>query len=285
MKPPPFAYERPRGVEEVLGLLAEHGDEAQILAGGQSLVPVLNLRLSYPVMLVDVRDIGELRDARFGDGAELGAMITHASIEDDTVPDPTGGFLPHVARGIGYRAVRNRGTIGGSLVHADPSAEWPVVMCALGADVVVRSVRGTRIIPIRDLYRGHFTTTIDPDDLLLRVDIPSLEPNVGLGFHKQARKVGEFAESLAVAICTHGPDDDLEDLDLWLGAASDVPLRISGIADVVRHEQPSSRLRAVHAHVAAALPEPSNSEGRYLRHLHGVAAGRALAHALEQETQ
>ena len=284
MKPPPFAYERPRDVEHVLSLLAEHGDEAKVLAGGQSLVPVLNLRLSYPTVLLDVGEVSELRDVRFGDGARLGAMVTHAAIEDDTVPDPSHRLLSQVAHGIGYRAVRNRGTVGGSLAHADPSAEWPVVMSALDANVVVRSQRAERTIPVRDLYRGHFTTTIEPDELLVRVDVPSVAPRARWGFHKQARKVGEFAESLAVALAEPDADDGLATLDVWLGAAADVPVRVDGLADVLRDEPPATRDRAIRAHVADALPEVQTREDRYLRHLHGMAACRAIDQALEQET-
>lgn len=284
MKPPPFAYERPQDIEHVLALLAEHGDEAKVLAGGQSLVPVLNLRLSYPAILLDVGDISELRDARFGGGAQLGATVTHSAIEDDTVPDPSRGLLPHVAHGIGYRAIRNRGTVGGSLVHADPSAEWPVVMSALGAEVVVRSQRAERSIPVRDLYRGHFTTTIEPDELVIRVDVPSVGPRMRWGFHKQARKVGEFAESLAVALLSHDAEGEVDGLDLWLGAAADVPVRVEGLADILRSESHATRDRAIQAHVAGVLPGAQTPEERYLRHLHGIAACRAIGQALGQET-
>ena len=283
MKAPPFDYLQAESVEAALEALAEHGDEAKILAGGQSLVPMLNLRLASPGVLVDITGIGSLRAAKGGGGVRFGATVTHAKVEDLLVPDPSGGLLPAVAEGIGYRAVRNRGTVAGSLIHADPSAEWPVVMSALDASVQVRSVRGERFLPVRELYLGHFVSVLEPDELVVAVDIPAQPVDTRWGFDKRARKVGEFADSLAVAL-VHDADSASPTAEIWLGAASDVPLRLSGVGEVLAAEPPGPRREgAIRALVADALPEPVNDEARYHRHLHAVATCRALDRALSEE--
>ena len=135
MKPFAFDYEKPATIAAALALLGEAGDDAKVLAGGQSLGPMMNMRLARPRQLVDITGIPELRQVTDdGDAVVFGACVTHATIEDGRIPDPTGGMMPNVAAGIAYRAVRNRGTIGGSLVHADPAADWITTLAAIGAD-------------------------------------------------------------------------------------------------------------------------------------------------------
>lgn len=258
MKPAAFEYVAARSVDEAVALLGEHGDEAKILAGGQSLVPLLNMRLALPSVVLDIGRLGELKSAEeTSTGVRYGAGVTHASVEDRRVPDPVGGLLHRVAGGIGYRAVRTKGTMGGSLAHADSSAEWPVVLSAVGATVVARSLRGERTIPVAELVQGFFTNALDDDELLVSVDVPSSSDR--FGFAKLARKPGEFAESLAIARLNGTAE-------VWLGAAREVPVRIEldGLDDVV-------------GQVEAALVD--DVEDRYLRHLHGVAAKRAVEDA------
>jgi carbon-monoxide dehydrogenase medium subunit len=258
VKPAPFSYESPRSVEEAVALLGEHGDEAKVLAGGQSLVPLLNMRLALPSVVIDIGRVVGLREtSSTATGVRYGAGVTHAAVEDRRVPDPVGGLLHHVAGGIGYRAVRNKGTMGGSLAHADASAEWPVVLSAVGATVEARSVRGSRTIPVASLVEGYFSNTLEDDELLVAIDVPS--SSARWGFSKIARKPGEFAESLAVARVNGSAE-------VWLGAAREVPVRV-----------PLDGLDAVAAQVEAVL----DPEDRYKRHLHGVAASRAVRHALE----
>jgi len=271
MKPALFDHLRPTTVDEAVALLAEHGDDGKVLSGGQSLVPLLNMRLALPTVVIDVSRVAELRGATElpGGGVRYGAGTTHAAFEDRLVPDATGGLLHHVAAGIGYRAIRNRGTLGGSLAHADASAEWPVVMAAVGADVVVRSARGERRIAARDLVQGFFTSAVEPDELLVAVEVPALPDGVRWGFHKHARKPGEFAESLAVALVGDSSGD------VWLGAAREIPVPVA---------LPSLDRDAIQAAVADALADltgEDEGEVRYRRHLHGVSAWRAVNHAKE----
>ena len=204
MKPVAFDYARPASVAEALQMLAGNV-EAKVLAGGQTLGPMLNLRLAQPALLIDVTRIPEL--AAVSEDAEaitIGATVTHAAIEDGRVLDPTGGFLARVARGIAYRAVRTRGTIGGSLAHADPAADWLSCLAALGAEVVIAGPSGTRRVALARFVRGALETELAGAELLAAVRIPKSSRAARFGFHKICRKTGEFAD--AIGVVAHDPD-------------------------------------------------------------------------------
>lgn len=197
MKAAAFDYETPASLDEAVRLLAQSDGAAKIIAGGQSLGPMLNLRLAQPVLLIAVRKIGELRAvAESADAVALGAGITHAEIEDGKVPDPTRGLLPFVARRIAYRAVRNRGTIGGSLAHADPAADWVSALALAGATLTVQGPRGARMIAADKLLLGAFETQIAADEILVRVSIPRFSAQARWSYYKICRKTGEFADAI-----------------------------------------------------------------------------------------
>lgn len=220
MKTADFCYHRPQSTQEALSLLARYGDEAKVIAGGQSLLPIMNMRLAEPAHLVDITAIRELRTVV--EGAETttyGATTTHMMFEERLVPDITGGLLQQAASGVGYRTIRTRGTVGGSLAHSDSAAEWPTVMSAVDARAHVASSRGNRIVPVRDFLLGFFTTVLEPDELITAVEVPRLAPGTRFGMHKLARRTGDFAESLAVAFRSSSG------VELWLGAAKDTPVR------------------------------------------------------------
>jgi carbon-monoxide dehydrogenase medium subunit len=201
VKAAPLQYRRARSADEAIALVAGHGGFAKFVAGGQTLGPMINLRLVRIDLLVDISRLAELQGASEEDGALLvGAGTPHAAFEDGLVPDVTNGLLRRVSAGIAYRAVRNRGTIGGSLAHADPSAEWPTVMTALGAAVRARGKAGQREIAVDRLVEGPMTTVLGDDELVERVRIPRLSRGARWGFDKRTRKVGEFAHSLAAVI-------------------------------------------------------------------------------------
>jgi carbon-monoxide dehydrogenase medium subunit len=207
MKPAPFDYARPASLGEAIGLLTGTAD-AKVLAGGQTLGPMLNLRLAQPTLLVDITRIPELAAVHEqADAVTLGATVTHAAIEDGRVADPTAGFLPRVACGIAYRAVRTRGTIGGSLAHADPAADWLACLTALGAEVVARGPHGERRLPVAQLVRGAMETDLGPDEIIAGIRIPRYSREARFGYHKICRKTGEFAEAIGVAV--HEPARDL----------------------------------------------------------------------------
>ncbi|MFK8251344.1 FAD binding domain-containing protein [Ancylobacter terrae] len=199
MKPAPFDYLRPESVREAVAALAEEG--ARALGGGQSLGPMLNLRLARPARLVDVGRLPELRRVtETPEGVLFGAAVTHAEIEDGAVPDPTRGVMPAIARGIAYRAVRNRGTIGGSLAHADPAADWPLTLVALDAIVHLTALTGHRQMPVSDFITGAFETALKPGEIISGVFVPRLSDAARWGYHKACRKVGEFAEAMCALL-------------------------------------------------------------------------------------
>ena len=194
MKPARFEYERPADIAGAIALLQREDIVVKIIAGGQSLGPMLNLRLAQPDLLVDITGIAELkRVEENSDAIVVGACVTHSDMEDARVPDVTHGALPAVARGIAYRAVRNRGTIGGSLAHADPSADWVASLAAIGADVLIRGPAGRRSLAIADFVTGVFEVALASGEMVEGVRIPRLSPTARWGYYKICRKTGELA--------------------------------------------------------------------------------------------
>jgi carbon-monoxide dehydrogenase medium subunit len=201
MKPAPFDYVRPRSLPEATALLSDESANAKIFAGGQSLGPMLNLRLARPAKLVDIRNIQALRAVRVDEKSySIGATLTHAEIEDGAFEDFSQGLLPFVARGIAYRAVRNRGTVGGSLSHADPAADWVSTMAAIGATMVVHGPAGERRVPAEQFLVGAFTSELGATELLTAIELPRLSATARWGYYKVCRKTGEFAKAIGVTI-------------------------------------------------------------------------------------
>ena len=199
MKPVRFDYARPTDLAAAVVLGSRNDVVVKVIAGGQSLGPMLNLRLIQPDLLVDITAIAELK--RVEETAEfitIGSCITHADIEDGRVPDVTCGALRAVAAGIAYRAVRNRGTIGGSLVHADPSADWISAFAALGASAVIRGTQQERRVPIEGFMAGVFETDLTGGELVSGIQIPRLSSVARWGYYKICRKTGEFAHAIGV---------------------------------------------------------------------------------------
>lgn len=224
MKPVAFDYARPATLGDAVELLAE-GAEAKVLAGGQTLGPMLNLRLVQPELLVDVTRIPEMVRAEEEDGAlVLGGCVTHAAIEDGRVADVTNGFLGRVAKDIAYRAVRTRGTLGGSLAHADPAADWLSCLLALDADVLTISPSGRRSLKLDQLVLGAMESALQADEILEGVRVPKLSSQARTGYHKICRKVGEFAEAIGVVV--HDPGRGL--FRLVCGATAGRPIIING---------------------------------------------------------
>lgn len=201
MKPAKFDYERPRDLATALALLHDAGDDARPVAGCQSLGPMLNLRLAQPSLLVDIRTIEELRHVEAGaDEIVIGACVRHAEIEDIVFEDVTRGLLPAVAADIAYRAVRNAGTIGGSLAHADPAADWVTAMLALNATFILQGIQGRREVIAEDFFLGPFATALQPGELLVAVRVPRLSAGAQWGYWKFCRKPGEFAEAIGAIV-------------------------------------------------------------------------------------
>ena len=274
MKPAPFDYEQPRSLDEAVELLGRQGRFAKCLAGGQSLGPMLNLRLVGVDLIVDITRIAELKAIEEDDGwLGLGACTTHAAIEDGTVPDVTGGLLPSVARGIAYRAVRTRGTIGGSLAHADPAADWVSCLAALDAQLIVFGPSGRRSVPISEFMLGVFETVLGSDDILESVRIPKLDPTTRWGYYKVCRKTGEFAHAIAAVL--HDPERGR-----WravVGATDSVPIILDDAAALFDGDlTPPLHERFNRAAAARLLRDAGLSGDDHGLQIHVVALDRAI---------
>jgi CO/xanthine dehydrogenase FAD-binding subunit len=254
VKPPPFEYTAPRSVDEALALLAEHGDEAKVLAGGQSLVPLLNFRLTRPSLLVDLNCIEGLDHM---DEGRIGALVRMRRIEREA----TEPLLRRVAAFVGHPQIRTRGTAGGSVAHADPAAELPCALLALGAKVRLRSAHGERELPIADFLLGTYWTALEPDELLIEIELPQQPAGTRSAFVEHARVHGDFA--LAGAAVVLRPDV----LVVSLLAVDDRPVRVDLPADAA--DEPRA---------AAALAVRDLPDG-YRRALAEVLVRRALEEA------
>jgi carbon-monoxide dehydrogenase medium subunit len=201
MKPAPFGYERPRDLHSALAVLDQANGSAKIIAGGQSLGPMLNLRLVEPQLIVDITALAELKQAEHcGDELVLGACVTHADIEDGRVPNVTRGAMQAVAANIAYRAVRNRGTVGGSLSHADPAADWVSALAALGAKLTLRSSTGSRTVAMEDFVVGALECVLQAGEIVETIHVPVRPASAHWGYVKSCRKTGEFAHAIGAVL-------------------------------------------------------------------------------------
>jgi CO/xanthine dehydrogenase FAD-binding subunit len=284
MKLPPVEYEAPTTVAEAVDLLAEHGDEASVLAGGQSLIPLLALRLARPEVLIDINRVDELSGVSAANGhVTIGAMTReYVAEESGTVADT----LPLLAAAlplIGHEAIRSRGTIGGSLAHADPAAELPAVARALDAEFVVRGLSGTRVIPAAQWFDGYLTTSRRPDELLAEVRFPAAGPGTGVSFEEVARRHGDFAiVGLATSLVLSG--GVITDARLAFAGVSDVPVRAAAAEDLLAGERPSAELFDEAAHRATEdLDPPADLHGSsdYRKTVAAAVARRGLRAAAD----
>jgi carbon-monoxide dehydrogenase medium subunit len=280
MKPAAFDYVAPTSLEEALALLAERGDEATVLAGGQSLIPLMNLRLARPSLVVDIGRIEGLRGVDNGGGLRIGALTTQARALADSAIAGAAPLLVEALEHVGHPASRSRGTIGGSLAHADPAAELPAVMIALDASVVVKSSRDARRISASDFVTGPFTTSLEPGELVTEIAIPEAARERPHGFVELARRRGDFA--LAGACCTASVEDGvIRQPRIVLFGVGPAPIRareaesaLEGAACV-----DEDAIEAA-ARSAAASCEPSDdvhASAAYRRRIAAVITRRALA--------
>ena len=276
MKPVPFDYERPADVKGALGLLNEDGPVVKLLAGGQSLGPMLNLRLVRPELLVDITRIPELkRVEEEPDAILVGACVTHADIEDRRVPDVTRGALPAVARNIAYRAVRNRGTLGGSLVHADPAADWVSALAAIGATAMIAGPAGRRTIPVEDLMLGVFEVSLTPSELLEAIRVPRLSASARWGYYKVSRKTGEFAHAIGAVL----DDPERGVCRAVIGAIDAKPIVFADARSLFGGRAGADLAGSFVAEVGDDLLTRAGIRDPIARQIHAVALRRAAAQA------
>ncbi|NJM33998.1 MAG: carbon monoxide dehydrogenase [Rhodomicrobium sp.] len=266
MKPVAFEYERPRTVDEAVRLLAQ-SPNAKLIAGGQTLGPMLNLRLAQPDLIIDITRIPELTQVESRKGSTtLGACITHAAIEDGRVEDFTHSFLPKVAHGIAYRAVRNRGTLGGSIAHADPSADWLSCFMALDAELAIAGTSGERKARLAGFVRGALDCDLGADELVTAIRLPRLSAHARSGYAKICRKEGEFADAIGVYV-----SDPERGLDrLVAGATGGKPLLLDtgGVTAETGVEAMIERLK-----------QAGYAADNYNMQIHAVALMRAVREA------
>ena len=285
MKPAPFEYVAPDSIAEAASILAENGDDAKIIAGGQSLVPAMNFRLVQPTLLVDINRLTDLDYIRReGNGLKIGALTRQRTIEKDLLVQVHSPLLYETMPHIAHWQIRNRGTIGGSLIHADPAAELPVIMVALGARFLIHSINGTRWLKAVDCFEGLFTTDLSPTEMLIEVEIPFMAPRTGCCFLEFARRKGDFALLGVAAVLTLDESGVCSDAKLVYLNAGEIPVSAVQAASMLIGETPTLELFEAAADKAASSEiNPSgdiHASEPYLRHLGRVLTKRALNNAL-----
>src|SRR5947209_12661769 len=255
MKPPRFRYFAPQSVEEALTLLAEHAEEARVLAGGQSLVPLMNMRLAHPNVLVDINGISELAYVRPWDGGLApGAVTRDATIERDASAAARLPLLVEAAHSVGHPAIRNGSTVGGSIAHADPAAELPAVMLALDAEFEIRSRSGSRTVAARDFFKGYLTTDLKTGELLTELRLHGLPPRSGSAFVEFSRREGDYALAGVAAVITLDEDSTIADARLGLCSVGPASVRPQHAETLLRGQRPGDEAwAAAAAAVVAAL--------------------------------
>ncbi len=262
MKLSPVDYEAPGTVAEALDLLAEHQDEASVLAGGQSLIPLLALRLAQPAVLIDINGVEGLSGVSAADGwVTIGATTREYMAEESATIAESVPLLAAALPLIGHEAIRSRGTVGGSLAHADPAAELPAVARALNAEFVVRGPSGERVVPAAEWFEGYLTTSRGPDELLTEVRFLAARPGTGTSFQEVARRHGDFAMvGLATSVTLNV--GTITDARLAFAGVSDVPARATAAEELLEGERPTAELFDEAGRVAAAdLDPPSDLHG------------------------
>jgi carbon-monoxide dehydrogenase medium subunit len=281
MKPSPFTYHRAHSADEAIELLGELGDEAKLLAGGQSLVPMMNFRLARPSALVDIGGIADWQYLRRdGDALRIGALTRHRAVEN-AMPAPVHGYgvLPRAARWIGHFPIRTRGTFGGSVAHADPTAEWCVLSLLLDADIALQGPAGTRTVPAASWFTGFMSTACGADEMVTEVTFP--RPRGHAALTEYARRHGDFgivvaavAFDVAGGVCT--------DVAIALGGVAGTPVRLPDVERAVTGQPPTAETwRAAAAAAAAAVDPPGDVHGStgYRKQLVDTLLQRAFAEA------
>jgi carbon-monoxide dehydrogenase medium subunit len=283
LKPPAFEYVTATSLGEATSALAQHGDEAKVIAGGQSLVPMLNFRLLSPAVLVDVNRIPGLDGVREaeGGGVRIGALTRHHALETSTVISERFPVLAAAMAHVAHLAIRNRGTIGGSLCHADPAAELPALAVLLDARITAARSGGTRIIDAADFFAGALTSALEADEVVTEIDLPALPPGTGWGFHEFARRSGDFGIAGVAATVTRAGE-----------AASQVRIALLGVGEAPCRARDAEALLTGTRFDAAALQAAAASvrqaidpnddlhaSADFRRHLAGVLTMRALSDA------
>ena len=282
MKPPRFEYAAPSSLDEALALRAEHGSDSVVLAGGQSLVPLLNLRMAFPEIVIDLGRVAELSGIRqLNGGVAVGAMTRQRELERSELVAERCPLATKAIAHVAHVTIRNRGTVGGSVAHADPAAELPAVALAVDAELVARSTRGERTIPAGEFFHGVFSTALEPDELLVELRFPGA-PSTGTAFVELARRHGDFAIVGVGASVTRDGDGTIADARLVFTGVGATPVRASEAEAMLRGQRPEPAVLADAARHAAEGLDPgsdAHASGAYRRRVAATLAARALQEA------
>ncbi len=280
MKPAPFGHLAPATREQALEALRRYGSDAKVLAGGQSLVPMLAMRLARPAVLVDLNPIGDLAYVKpTRGGLAIGAMTRQASAERDPLVAQRLPLLAEALGWIGHPQIRARGTVGGSLAHADPAAELPAVAAVLDARFTLASTRGDRTVKAADFYVGYLSTALEPDEILTEIRFPPQPPGAGWAFAEVARRHGDFALVGVAAVVRADADYRVADARLAFTGVSHGPLRIVEVEQALIDRRADRTAAAEIRRLVEASVDPDadiHASSRYRRHVAGVLAERAL---------
>jgi carbon-monoxide dehydrogenase medium subunit len=283
MKLPPFDYACPTTLPEAIELLASRDGDAKALAGGQSLMPMLAFRLAQPALLVDLRKLADLRGIRISErGVALGAMVRWRDIEDDDRLERAHPLLKAAVAHVAHYQIRNRGTVGGSLAHADPAAEMPGIAMACDAEIAVRGKTGARVIHAADFFQGALTTALAPDEIIVEVRLPPWPAGRRWGFQEFARRRGDFAMAAAAAFYDQDGNGRARNAHVAAIGVADRPLRL-GAVEAVLDGQPIDEATILRAEAAASAavdpPDDIHASAAYRRALIGTMVERALKRA------
>ena len=285
MKPPPFKYVQASSLDDAVVALAASGGDAKIIAGGQSLVPMLNFRLLRPAVLVDINRIPDLDFvAESPAGLRIGALTRHRTLETSAHVASAFPVLAEAMTHVAHLAIRNRGTIGGSLSHADPAAELPMLALLLDATIIAAGSRGRRSIAAKDFFVGALTTALEPDEIVTEIELPRLPPATGWGFEEYALRRGDFAIAAAAATVTLGQSRCVEARIALIGGG-DRPVRAAAAEALLQGRTPGPELIAQAARAARDGVDPDgdlHASAEFRAHLIGVLTARALEAACER---
>jgi carbon-monoxide dehydrogenase medium subunit len=284
MLPAAFEYHRPESLDEALSLLSAHGDDGKVLAGGQSLIPLMKLRFAAPEHLIDINRVPGLDGLQEADGQlRIGALTRHATLEHSDLLKQRYPVMAEAAPMISDPIVRNLGTIGGSLAHADPAGDWGSVMLAMGATVVVRSANGEREVPIGEFLQDTFTTSLEPDEILTEIRVPQPGSRSGGAYLKMERKVGDFA-TVAVGVHLELSNGTIGKAGIALTAVGSKNIEATEAEQHLAGAEPTEEAFAEAGRLAAAASDPVSDvrgSAEYKRHVVEVFVRRGLARALE----
>ena len=275
----PFDYEAPESLEEAVRMLHENGEDAKLLAGGHSLLPLMKVRLAAPTILIDLRKVPGLDHVQQDEsGWRIGPMTRHAELQDT----PELGVVSRAASVIADQQVRNRGTIGGSLAHGDPASDLPTVLLALDGEITARGPNGDRTIPAAELFRDYLTTALAQDEVITEIRLPDVS-TYGFGYGKFARRAEDWAMVGVCALVSRAPDGTCDDVRIGLTHMGSTPLRATAAEEALRGSTLDDAAIAGAAEHAADGTEPPgdlNATPDYKRHLARVLTRRALEEAV-----